>query len=53
MMVLVVLFILVTPIIVLAQESTSPDDCTWLCQVVEWFKGEGTVVGEALGMMVK
>ena len=47
MMVLVVLFILVTPILVFAQESVSSDDCTWLCQVVEWFKGEGKVVGEA------
>ena len=41
-----VLLLLVLSSFVLAQEDTS-SDCNWLCQVLNWFKGEGNVVGKA------
>ena len=35
---LLLVFLVLLSSFALAQESVPEDDCTWLCQVVEWFK---------------
>ena len=44
---LVIVVVLVLLIISSFPVSAQEDDCTWLCQVVEWFKGSETVAGKA------